>query len=105
MPKFVLAYHGKPDITSPQEGQNHMQRWIAWRDGLGEAVVDPGVPVGRSVTVTPTEVLDHGGSNPLSGITILQADTMEDAVAMAQGCPHLSGSGTIEIAEAMDMSN
>lgn len=59
--------------------------------------------VGPSITVTASGVEEGGGANPLSGITIIQADTMEDATALIGGCPHLSGSGTIEIAEAMQM--
>ena len=103
MPKFVLAYHGKPDISGPEEGADHMERWMAWSKGLGDAVVDPGLPVGKSMTVTPTEVLDHGGENPISGVTILQAAGFDRVIEMAKSCPHLSGTGTIEIAEAMDM--
>ncbi|RLJ41842.1 hypothetical protein BCF46_2812 [Litoreibacter meonggei] len=103
MTKFVLAFHGKPDFQSKEEGAAHMVAWKAWSDGLGDAVVDPGLPVGPSMTVTATGVEEGGGSNPLSGITIIQADTMEQAIAMAKGCPHLSGTGTIEVAEAMQM--
>ena len=103
MPKFVLAYHGKPDIKNKEEGAAHMVAWKAWSAGLGDAVIDPGMPVGPSKTISINGVEDDGGSNPLSGITIIQAETMDDAIAMAKGCPHISGSGTIEIAEAMQM--
>lgn len=103
MPKFLLIYHGKPDLQSREDGAKHMQAWKAWNLGMGAAVVDPGLPVGPSKTITATGVEDHGGSNPASGITILQAETMEDAITLAKDCPHLSGTGTIEIAEAMDL--
>jgi hypothetical protein len=103
MPKFLLVYHGKPDIQSREDGVNHMQAWKAWSASIADAVIDPGLPVGPSKTITPDGVEDHGGSNPASGMTVLQADTMEDAIALAKGCPHLSGTGTIEIAEALDM--
>lgn len=103
MPKFLLTYHGKPDIQGPEDGTRHMTAWKAWMEGLGTAVVDAGLPVGPSKTVTPDGVEDGGGSNPVSGITVIQAETMEEAIAMAQGCPHLSGTGTIEVSEALDM--
>lgn len=103
MPKFLLIYHGKPDLETPEAGAKHMEAWKAWSAGLGAAVVDPGMPVGMSKTITASGVEDHGGANPVSGMTVLQADTMEAAIKMAQGCPHLSGSGTIEIAETIDM--
>lgn len=103
MPKYLLIYHGKPDIQSPEDGTKHMADWKAWSAGLGDAVVDPGLPVGPSKTITANGVENHGGANPASGMTVLQAETMDKAISLAQDCPHLSGTGTIEIAEAMDM--
>lgn len=103
MPRFLLIYHGKPDIQTSEDGARHMAAWKAWSAGLGAAVIDPGLPVGPSKTITPNGVEDNGGANPVSGMTVLQADTMDDAIALAKDCPHLSGTGTIEIAEAMNM--
>jgi len=103
MPKFVLAYHGSPQFETKADGANHMVAWRNWMQGLGDAVIDPGVPVGASKTVSSTAVENGGGSNPLVGITIVQADTMEAAVTMAQACPHIDAGGTIEVAEAMNM--
>lgn len=103
MSKFILAYHGKPEIQSKEDGAEHMKKWKEWSQGLGDAVVDPGMPASTSMTVSNDGVTDGGGSNPLSGITIIQAETMEDAIDMVKGCPHLSGTGTVEIAQAMEM--
>jgi hypothetical protein len=61
------------------------------------------MPVGASKTVSSDGLADGGGSNPLSGITILQADTIEAACEMAKACPHVNIGGTIEVAQAMDM--
>ena len=55
------------------------------------------------MTVSKDSVTDGGGANPLSGITIIQAETMDDAIGMVKNCPHLSGTGTIEVAQAMEM--
>jgi len=103
MPKFVLAYHGAPQFKTKEDGANHMVAWRQWMQGLGDAVVDPGVPVSASRTVSSAGVEDGGGANPLVGITIVQADTMEAAVNMAKACPHIDAGGTIEVAEAMNM--
>lgn len=106
MPKYVYAYHGAPNFETKEAGAAHMSAWRAWNASLGDAVVDPGLPVGPSMTVqTGGSVAEGGGANPISGITIVQADTMEEALAMAKTCPHITsgGSGTIEVAEALDM--
>lgn len=102
MPKYVFAYHGGKAPEDPAEGAKVMAAWEAWMNGLGEAIVDPGNPVGQSKTVTASGVEDNGGSNPLSGYTLVNADSIEAACEMAKGCPILVD-GTIEVAEAMEM--
>ena len=99
MPQFVLAYHGS---TRPKNPSDHMARWKMWTDGLGAALVNPGVPVGPSKTISANEVSDGGGPNPISGFSIIEARNMDAAIALTRACPHLD-IGTIEIAEAMNM--
>ena len=104
MPKFVFAYHGGGRPETPEEGARVMAAWQAWMGGLGDALVDGGNPVGMSKTVSAGGVADDGGSNPLSGYTLVEAADMDAAVVMAQGCPILEGgAGTVEVAEAMEM--
>lgn len=103
MSKYVLAYHGGKRFETREEGQAHMKKWNAWNDGLGKAVINPGMYFGMSKTVSQDGVEDGGGSNPLSGITILEADDMEAALEMAKACPHVDIGGIIEVAEIMQM--
>lgn len=103
MPNYVFAYHGGGAPETPEEGQKVMAAWMAWYETMGPAIVDGGAPVGMSKTVTADGVLDNGGANPLSGYTVVKADSMDEAIAMAKGCPILTNNGTIEVAEAMEM--
>lgn len=104
MPKFIFAYHGGGRPETPEAGAEMMQKWEAWLESLGSASVDPGNPVGMSKTVSATGVADDGGPNPLSGFSVVEAGSIDDAVEIAKGCPHLGmGNGTIEIAEMMQM--
>ena len=104
MPKFIFAYHGGKKPETPEEGQRFMAEWRAWFDGLGEAIVDPGNPVGMSKTVVNGGVEDNGGANPLSGYTIVTADDIDAAAEMAKGCPMVrNGSGSIEVAEVLNI--
>ena len=61
MKKFIFAYHGGHQFKSQKEGAAHMVKWQAWSAGLGDAVVDPGMPVGPSKTVSADGVADDGG--------------------------------------------
>ncbi|MEP1201683.1 hypothetical protein [Tateyamaria sp.] len=104
MPKFVFAYHGGGMPETPEEGARMMAAWNDWYAAMGEAVVDGGAPVGQSMTVSQGGVTGDGGANPLSGYTVVQADTIDAACEMANGCPMIAdGSGTVEVAPVIDM--
>ena len=104
MPKFIFAYHGGKMPETQEEGEQVMAQWMEWLGGLGEAVVDGGNPVGPSSTVHPDgSVTCDGGSNPLSGYSLVSADSIEQATEIAKSCPILQAEGSVEVAEAIDM--
>jgi hypothetical protein len=101
MPKYVIAYHGGKKFESPEEGRAAQMKWKAWVGGLGDAVVNPGTPLGKGKLVSSSGVSD-GGPNLLTGFSIIMGDSMDAALELAQQCPHLDH-GTIEVAEVMEM--
>ncbi len=103
MPDYIIAYHGGNKPETPEEGAKHMAKWKAWVGGLGDAVVNPGTPLGKSKTVSSGGVSDGGGSNALTGFSIVKADSMDAALEMAKACPFLDTGGTLEVAEVMKM--
>ncbi len=103
MSNYVFAYHGGRTPESPEEGAKQMATWKAWLGGLGDAVVNPGTPLGKPKTVSSGGVSDDGGSDPLLGFSIVKADSMDAALEMAKACPTLEIGGTIEVAEVMEM--
>lgn len=104
MPKFMFAYHGGGMPETPEEGEKEMAKWQAWLGGMGASCADMGNPVGMSKTVTAGGVEDNGGSNPLSGYSIVEAADVDAACEMAKGCPILDGGkGTVEVAPIMEM--
>lgn len=104
MPKFMFAYHGGGMPETEEEGQKAMAAWGAWMQDCGAALVDGGNPVGMSSTLTVDGLANGGGANPLSGYSIVEADSLEAAAELGKGCPILEGGkGTIEIAPIMEM--
>ena len=104
MPKFIFAYHGggMPETQEAQEAT--MAAWGAWYESMGAAVVDGGAPVGKSSTVSQGGIAGDGGSNPLSGYTVVEAADQAAACEMAKGCPMVGdGSGSVEVAPLMEM--
>src|SRR5688572_29017304 len=102
MRHYVFVYYGEPRFTNPEEGGSYRAKWKTWMDGLGDALVNPGVPIGEPKTVSSDNVSDGDKPNRVTGFSIVQADRIDVAVKMAQACPHLAH-GTVDVAEAMEM--
>jgi hypothetical protein len=79
-----------------------MEAWTKWFQDLGDAVVDGGNPVGRNWTLTKDGTNEDGGSNPATGYSVIRADSMQRALELAGGCPHLQADGTVEICETFN---
>jgi len=80
-----------------------MAKWKTWVADLGDAVVNPGSPMGMSKIVSSTGVSDDDGSNTMSGFSIVKADSFDSALDMAKACPFLEIGGTLKVAELMEM--
>lgn len=102
MAKFVYVYTGGQLAATPEEQEKQMQAWGAWFGTLGDAVTDMGNPFGTSATVSTTGTSD-GGASKAGGYSIVTADSLSDASAKAKGCPVLTGGGSVEVYEALEM--
>ena len=57
MAEFILAYHGGTQPESKEAGAAQMARWRAWLEELGDAVINPGTPLGGSKWITAIEFI------------------------------------------------
>ena len=100
MANYLLAYHGGGMPATDAERAAVMAEWGQWFGVLGDGLVDGGNPVGQTRTIAPGgSVSDGGGANPVSGYSVIKADSLDAAVALARGCPLLKTGGTIEVCE------
>lgn len=102
MSDYIIAYHGGKMPKTPEEGARGREKFDTWIADLGDAVVNPGTPLGKSRIVSSDGISDDGGPNFLQGFSIIKADSMDAALKIAQECPFLE-MGTIEVAEVMKM--
>ena len=102
MAKYLLAYHGGGMPETDEERNRVLQQWEKWFHSLGSAVVDAGNPVSRTNTVGNGGSVSGAGTNPVSGYSILEADSLEKATELAKGCPVLDGGATIEVCETFN---
>jgi hypothetical protein len=104
MATYLLAYHGGGMPETEEEQQRVLAAWTTWYDELGPAVMDPGNPVGQTRTLdSDGGVAGGGGANPVSGYTIIAADSLDEAVRRARACPILAGGGTVEVCETFSV--
>jgi hypothetical protein len=106
MSKYVFIYHAPAmPADAPQPSAEEMEQvmgaWMGWAGKVGDRMVDFGTPLAGGVSVTPA------GTSPstreVAGYSIIEADSMDDALALATDHPHLSmpGGCTVEVHEAL----
>lgn len=103
MAQFMITYLGGDKPATPEEGQQHMAKYMAWLSSLGEAAVSPANPLKNTTTVNPDGSVVNASKTTMSGYTIVEADSMDAALAMAKACPFLEVGGSLEVSEMMQM--
>ena len=104
MAKYLLAYHGGGMPETEEEGARVMAAWGDWMGELGDALNDPGNPTGQASTIAADgSVSTDGGANPVTGYSIVTADSLDQAVALAKGCPVFSSGGSVEVCETFEV--
>ncbi|MEO8971398.1 MAG: hypothetical protein ABI406_07355 [Ktedonobacteraceae bacterium] len=100
MANFVLLYSGGAMGASEAEQAEIMQAWGAWFGKLGSTLVDGGNPFAPAAKriASDGKVSDVPASTMATGYSIIQADSLSDAVEMAKGCPNLQG-GQVSVYE------
>lgn len=88
--------------TPPEQLQAGLAAWGEWYGKAGSAVLDMGAPLDNSTIITPTGV--EKNPSAISGFTILEAESMEAAVALLQQHPHFHMPGSsVHIMEFVQM--
>jgi len=91
MSKFMMVYKGEATDMSTmteEEVAGVMAAWGAWMQNVGPALLDVGTPFGPG-----TSVVDDGSTGTavsLNGYSIVEADDMAGARALADNHPFLS---------------
>ncbi len=90
MATFVLSYRVPQAYTQGQP--EAVAVWTGWFERLGARGVDPGHGVVESGSLG-----NIGPGTRLGGYSVVIADDLEAAVAVASGCPSLTLGGGVEV--------
>jgi len=99
MPQYMMTYLGGHQPSSPKEGKQHMAKYMDWLASLGDSAVSPANPLKDTRTVNSDGTVTAGGTTTMSGYTIVEVDSMEAALSIAQACPFLEVGGSLEVSE------
>jgi hypothetical protein len=88
--------------STPEMMKAHMGEWMTWANACGSGLVDMGQPLGKTKRVTA-----EGASNvrnEISGYSIVQAESHDDAAKFFAQHPHIKLQGaSVELIEIMPM--
>jgi hypothetical protein len=103
MAQYVITYIGGNQPATPEEGMKHFAKYKEWLASLGDSAVSPANPLKNTQTVNADGSVSEGGLSSMSGFTIIESESMESALAVAQACPFLALGGQLEVSELMKM--
>src|SRR3978361_2054450 len=101
MHRFIVLYRAPQKVAerfaqaTPEQAQQGMQLWVDWANKLGPALLDAGKPLGNAMTVQPAGVTQS--QTDIIGMSIVQAESMEEALDMVRNHHHLHWAESCEI--------
>ena len=101
MTDYLLLYSGGAMPEGAEEQATVMKAWDEWMHELGGALKDGGnpfTPMAKNISADGS-VSDGPAGSMASGYSIISADSMDDAVTKAKGCPVLLGGAQISVFE------
>jgi hypothetical protein len=97
MTTFLFSYR-MPKNYQPRRAER-VAAWSAWFDSLGANLVDRGNPIFESTTVG-----NGAADTALGGYSLVTADDMAAAVALANGCPGLADGAGVEVGVVTELN-
>jgi hypothetical protein len=91
MPNFVFTYRTAPGTVRTPESA---EAWWSFLTGMGDHLADIGKPGVETGTLG-----NCGPGTTLGGYSLITAADLDEAMALAKGCPSLAYDGGIEVAQ------
>ena len=98
MKKFMVIYHAPAEAmaqmasATPEQKAEGMKPWLAWKDSVGNKLVDFGAPLMGGTRLLPDGTTEIS-KKEVAGYSILQAGDIEEAKSLLSNHPHLAWTG------------
>ena len=106
---FRSDHNNMPEVT-PEEAQAETKRWMDWIGGIaaqnrltnrGNRLYNSGKVLKSGGVVTNGPFIEIKES--IGGYTLVKAESYDQAVELAKGCPILTAGGNVEIREISNL--
>jgi hypothetical protein len=99
MGKYVYIYYAGQDTDAGDDAA-----WGAWFGKLGDKIIDAGNPFKDGGQAVSQDGVMAVKDNPVTGYSIVKADSMDEATKLTEGCPLIgSKGGAVCVYEALPM--
>lgn len=110
MKRFLVIYSSPKEVlaqmaqSTPEQTAEAMQAWGTWGEKCGSALVEMGAPLSPGHRTTKGNGWGES-STPVSGYSIVQANTIDEARALFVDHPHISWAPgcTIDLHETVSL--
>jgi hypothetical protein len=101
---YLLLYSGGGMPETEEEQARVMKAWDEWFGQLGGALKDGGNPFTPAAkTIKADGSVGDGAVAPATGYSVIKAESIDDAAALAKGCPVLMGGASISVFETFEV--
>jgi len=100
MTSYLVTYDGG-GMRETEGRQQAMAAFGAWAGKVGDALADPGAPLGAAMTVSAGGVHPGAADGPVAGYSVLRADDIESAVSLVRDHPFVGRGGSLTVLEAV----
>jgi len=97
MASFIFIYRAGSDPVPDDRIAENRAAWQAWNAALGE---DYGIRTAGGKLVSATGVTDADGV--VRGASMVEFDTLDEAVRVARGAPNLAFGGSVEVLQELE---
>jgi len=101
MTSYLVTYHGGGMPETEEGRQQATADFGAWVGKVGDALTDPGAPLGAAMTVSTDGFHPGAADGPATGYSVLRKEDMESAVSLVRDHPFVGRGGSLTVAEAV----
>ena len=108
MKEFLLIYrtdYNKMMQATPEQAEVMMKKWMDWLGGIAaqNKLTSKGNRLHNSGKLVKADVVTNGPyteiKETIGGYSIIKAESYDEAVELAKGCPVLLTGGNVEVRE------